>query len=308
MASEVTRTEDAGPPPGWAMQLDRSHILRSVAGAVFCKACGGVLQGPRQGSALAARCRALDGFEVPNGSQYRLRRLLEGKNVFGDTWPDGRPGQAVVQVRSFPAEWLAQKAAQNEVGELRDESAAEPTHSQDGLSPSLQFAATPASFVPGSLLEVEEGTSSQIDAATHELINLQQEGFAVSWPCATRSSPTATRLRRLRRKSADATRSEMDPVLAVDSSRGSAGGNKAATPVTVSAGHGWSASSNANARTWNGSVPSTRSRNGAASVETSEVAPVTVPAGPLTVESSDAVVAVQDLLDLQREGLRVTWS
>ena len=67
-------------------------------------------------------------------------------------------------------------------------------------------------------------------------------------------------------------------------------------------------SSNNIASSWSGSVPSTRSRNGAASVETSERAPVTISGGPLSAESSDAAAAFQDLLDLQREGLRVEWS
>ena len=109
LASAV-QGDEAGTPPSWSKQLDLSHDLRYAAGAVFCRACGGVLCSLRKGAALLAKCRVMDGFEIPSCSKNRLARLQKG-NISWKTWPDGRSAETVVKVRSFPAAKVSSTSA-----------------------------------------------------------------------------------------------------------------------------------------------------------------------------------------------------
>ena len=67
--------QEPGEPPKWAEKVHLSHNAWYAAGLVFCKGCGFIAAGEREGLRIFTPCRrATEGVRVPGGSQYRLDR------------------------------------------------------------------------------------------------------------------------------------------------------------------------------------------------------------------------------------------
>ena len=203
--------------PVWARLLHSTHELWHAGGAVWCYKCGAVLSSVRK-SRLSEICGAhrREHCMLPEGSIYRRNQLMAGRWTGDGPWPDGRPKQLVLAVRrvsrtAVPAQtssasrlWVPTRrlraktaepghrsvlAASTVVSEMLEMQACglqvkwpveARTNKASMTSPSLPFAETPASFIPGSVSKMVPVSESQ--AALRELVELEQSGLRIDMP------------------------------------------------------------------------------------------------------------------------------